>query len=84
MHIQERGAERCLTSCMLCFRSFLNSNFCGPGRAQPGSVQPGNPNVMRELSFALPHRGNKAGPVPGMLHGHTPARLPKCQQSFAA
>lgn len=62
MHIQERGAERCLTSCMLCFRSFLNSNFCGPRRAQPGSVQPGNPNVMRELSFALPHLARQGWP----------------------
>ena len=36
MHIQERGAQCCLTSCMLCFRSFLQAAPRGTDRAEQG------------------------------------------------
>ena len=38
MHIQERGAGRCLTSCLLCFRSFLQTAQRGTITAEQGQV----------------------------------------------
>ena len=39
MHIQERGAGHCLTSCLLCFRSFLQAAPRGTSnKAEPGQV----------------------------------------------
>lgn len=52
MHIQERGAERCLTSCMLCFRSFLSEAARGRERADLGSVSvSGQPHCLSRCGY---------------------------------